>query len=70
MKRVLHLVRTDLPDWVVGSRDRVVYVEMAAPAGVAADCIWSLEPSRDQEPFLSSAELVELVFAYDAVAVW
>jgi hypothetical protein len=79
--RVLHLVRGALPAGVVGPDDLVVYTAEAEPRAAAlasgamhaaAHRIWILDDRPDStiEKRITSAELCDLVFELDCVAVW
>jgi hypothetical protein len=72
VKRVLHLVRTALPAGVVGPDDLVVYTAEAYAPGDAAQRVWILDDrsARISDQHITSAELCELIFELDSVAVW
>jgi hypothetical protein len=72
VKRVLHLVRTALPAGVVGPDDLVVYTPEAHAPGDAAHRVWILDDrsALNTDQHITSAELCDLIFALDSVAVW
>jgi hypothetical protein len=78
MKRVLHIVRTALPEGVVRPGDLVVYTPQAArtaPAPVLDGArIWDVHDHADYDDHaktqITSADLCRLCFEFDTVVVW
>ena len=66
--RVLHLVRTALPDGVVEPGDVVVYSGPATEQAGSEAVRWL--PAMAGELAMSSQALCELIFAADRVVVW